>query len=223
MISKAIFLPVTCAGALALSAGTASAVTMNLDYDFFVDGGQDDFFDEQLDEGDQAFAETGPISVTFSNIVTSSGAPSANINTDGIFFSSDPSFNEVVSVDMVFSVDTIIDWVDIDFTLASSGAFFQISGANGTSGQIAVDQTDDVLFDMGTLDRFLAGETYTLTHNVTGYEYFQIDEFEVSFAPIPVPLSAALLLGGLGTLVGVRRLKRAAGREQTSPNRADFL
>jgi hypothetical protein len=71
---------------------------------------------------------------------------------------------------------------------------------------------------MGTIGRFRAGEAYTLTHNAAAQPnanrvsgFFQIDEFEVSLAPIPLPAGAVLLLGGLAALVGVRRMKGRAG------------
>jgi hypothetical protein len=191
-----------------LAANTAAATTMNLDYDLFADGGQDDFADDLLNEGDIAFAETGPIAVTFSNIVTGNGAAAAPIDYDGIFFSNTRWYNAVKSVDLTFAVDTVIDAYDIDFTTARRGSYFQISGVNGTTGQNRVARQGDFTFDMGSIDVFLAGETYTLTHTAGGRGFFQIDEFSVSLPAVPLPAAGMMLLGGMGLLAGLQRMRR---------------
>jgi len=192
-------------------AGAASAapVTVNLDAFSFAGGGQDDFADATLDEGDVAFAETGPLSITFSNLIVSNGATEADIDFDGLFFSADTVFNEVLSVDLTFSITATILSVDIDSTGADPGMTFQLSGVNGTSGAIPVDATGDIPFDMGTIPVFLAGQPYTLTHNLPTASfgpYFQIDEFEIS--PVPLPAGGVLLIGGL---FGLHLLRRRRG------------
>jgi hypothetical protein len=168
---------------MALSAPTASAVTINLDDFSFADGGQDDFTDGFVNEGDVAVAEDGSVSITFSNIVTADGPAAGRVDLDGPFFSFFRGQPLIASMDLVFSEDVIIDSVDIDFGSGSSGMFFQLSGVNGTSGQIAVDVPTDVPFDMGTIGRFRAGEAYTLTHNAAAQPnanrvsgFFQIEK-----------------------------------------------
>ncbi len=195
--------------ALALTASQANAltVTMNLDDDLPPEG-QADFADETLDNGDSAIA--GPFSITFTNVVTSDGLPGAQVDSDGIFFGVDPFDFAVVSMDLVFGIDTVILSYDIDYVFLedpTNTAAFMLSGVNGDSGWNDFDAISDFGFDMGTIPVFLAGETYSLTHNVSGIDVSQIDEL-VLWSQVPLPGTGLSLLCALVGGAALSRRRR---------------
>lgn len=185
----------------ALSAPLASAVT--LDWDREELGGS-------VRNGEQV--TNGGITLTFSNIVTADGSPRGDVDGDGIFFSTDNRFNDVVQLDLTFNRNVIWDEYDIDFEQTGANRWFQVAGSNGTSGLNTWGTTGRFDFDMGSIPVFLAGVNYTLTHNVPNnpnnnrYRFSQIDEIVVTAVPVP---ASGVLLGsaiGLGYLVRRRRL-----------------
>ncbi|MEL6219364.1 MAG: hypothetical protein AAFR79_13000 [Pseudomonadota bacterium] len=209
--------------AFGVSAGSAPAVTLNLDTDDPPEG-QSDFQNTApgfppdigfLENGDRAVA--GDFGITFENVETPPNdpqPPGGGVDEDGIFFGRTGDL-EVVSVDLIFDVPTVILSYDIDFVgdaVAFEAEFFdnrssfQLSGPNGTSGQNFFDTEGDFSFDMGTIPFFAPGVAYTLTHTVpdfgpglAGFDFItQIDEFEVTAVPLPMP--AAMLLTGLALL-----------------------
>lgn len=180
----------------------AHAVTLDWDLDV------PDLSDGVVDDGDQSV--NGGIAITFSNIIGSDGGDFGNVDTDGIFFSNTGRFSEVSQLDITFDSNVIFEEYDIDFENARRNSGFVISGVNGTSGLNLWGRTGRFAFDMGTIPVFLAGEAYTLTHDLSGRRFSQIDEIVVSVAPVPLPAGGLLLLGALATggLV-LRRRKRA--------------
>lgn len=216
----------------------AEAVTLNLDTEDPPEG-QADFQDPRppfppfigfVENGDRAVA--GPLGITFQDVVTprfpdlpvtppDPSPPGGGVDEDGIFFGRTGDL-EIVSVDLIFDIPTIILGYDIDFVgdaiefeaeVLGNRSFLQLSGPNGTSGQNFFDDEGNFVFDMGTIDRFLPGVAYTLTHNIrdfgmdpedpdpflAGFDFIsQIDEFEVQ--AVPLPASGVLLIGGLALL-----------------------
>lgn len=186
--------------ALTALAIPAQAATVTLDL-----GRNDvaDFRDTKLNNGDRATA--GDFVLTFQNVRTRSDTQSS-VSSSGINISS--SFdNTIMTVDLIFNIDTLIDTYNIGFT-NTRGTTFQLSGVNGTSGLNSFGSPGPSLFDMGTIPVFLAGETYTLTHTVGGGKVALIKSFGLSNAPpavIPLPASLPLLLAGLGVFGILRR------------------
>ncbi|WP_300060852.1 VPLPA-CTERM sorting domain-containing protein [uncultured Roseobacter sp.] len=157
------------------------------------------FADNSVNNGDTVRA--GDFSLTFQNTQTRGG--SVEVDAFGIYLG-DIGWELLVSVDLVFGVDTIIDTYSIG--LATSSAEFQLSGANGTSGRNDIGSRGTFAFDMGTIPIFLAGETYTLTHNAS---FAMLRGFGLSSPPspaaVPLPASLPLLLAGFGAIALLRR------------------
>ncbi len=201
-------------GALASSAG---ALTIDIE-----SGDQADLADGLLDDGDTAVS--GPLTITFSNIVTSDGIPGALVDSDGIFFGRDPFAFAVVSMDMTFSAPIVLTAYDIDFIFpdpATDTATFQILGPGGTAtGEM--DFLPDIStgprlpFDMGTIAFFAPGEIYTFIHTVKGEAVSQIDEFDFRVVPLPPSLA---LLGSSLAVFGLAGWRRRSGRTQQAPAR----
>ncbi|MGZ2256107.1 VPLPA-CTERM sorting domain-containing protein [Roseobacter sp. A03A-229] len=156
------------------------------------------FSDSLLNNGDTV--SNGPFSLTFQNLVAN-GSNWTWVDTDGVFFArSSISFTRV---DLVFNIDTVIE------TYGSGdrgNGTFQITGPNGTSGVNSFASGTANTFDMGTIPVFLAGETYTLTHDTDrGY----LDALGLSHPPsvtaVPLPASLPLLLAGFGAVALLRR------------------
>lgn len=190
--------------ALIAIGSTVPANAITLDWDSAIPA----FSNEEVNDGDQSISNG--ISVTFSNIVGADGSDFGNVDSDGIYFSSDSRFSEVVQMSMTFNTNIVWVEYDIDFERANPSSGFVVSGSNGTSGLNLWGNRGRFDFDMGTIPVFLAGETYTLTHNLTGRRFSQIDEIVVSVAPVPLPMGGVLLLGAIGAVVLVLpRLKSA--------------
>lgn len=185
--------------ALAAIALPAQAATVTMDLTNTVPGFQDGF----VNSGDTVRADG--FSLTFRNI-EANGFSYSKVDSDGTWFGLSAG-GEITSVDLVFGVDTIIDTYSIG--LATSSAEFQLSGANGTSGRNDIGSRGTFAFDMGTISIFLAGETYTLTHNAG---FASISAFGLSSPPspaaVPLPASLPLLLAGFGA-IGLLRRRRA--------------
>lgn len=238
--------PVLAAICFALSTGAAGAVTLNLDTEDPPEG-QADFQDPRppfppdigfVENGDRAVA--GPFGITFQNVVTPRypdepfppvppefSPPGGGVDEDGIFFGRTGDL-EIVSVDLIFDIPTLILEYDIDFVgdavafdaeVLGIRSWFELSGPNGTSGQNFFDEEGRFPFDMGSIERFLPGEVYTLTHNIVDYAFVdddpflagfdfisQIDEFELAAVPLPLP-AGLLLTGVLGLFVLRRKAK----------------
>lgn len=160
------------------------------------------FADRYVNNGDTVSA--GGFSLTFQNTQTLGG--SAEVDVSGIYLGF-IGRELLVSVDLVFGVDTIIDTYSIG--IATRSDEFQLSGANGTSGRNEIGSRSTFAFDMGTIPVFLAGETYTLTHNAG---FASISAFGLSSPPspaaVPLPASLPLLLAGFGA-IGLLRRRRA--------------
>lgn len=183
-------------------AGSAHAITLDLD---------SDVLDGLLFDGEQSSSEG--VTMTFSNVQASDGLPGVFVNDNGIAFANVGSAASQLSFS--FNVDVVIESFDVDFNFARNNQGFTITGPNGISGFNSLGRNGDIAFDAGSIGRFRAGEIYTLTHNVRGGVPFvgprvaQIDEFEVSLAAVPAPLSGALLGGAFGVFFVSRRLKKA--------------
>lgn len=175
----------------------AQAATVTLD----LTGNVPNFADSQLNNGDTTTA--GGFSLTFQNVQTQFGE-------NAVVVGEGPVFGKIIigaalSVDLVFSVDTVIDSYAIGIA-GFSGEVFQLTGVNGVSGLNGLGSFGTSAFDMGTIPAFLAGEAYTLTHTVSFFAI--ISAFGVSSPPpavVPLPASLPFLLAGLGVLGILRR------------------
>ncbi|MEO0363550.1 MAG: VPLPA-CTERM sorting domain-containing protein [Pseudomonadota bacterium] len=199
-------------------AAPAHAVVANLQFDT----GAPDLADRFLDEGDQS-SDNG-VTMTFFDLVVSDGSSSSLLDSDGIFFSTNADFDDIVQLSFSFDTDVIWFDYDVDFSelafpdepfpfpgfpfdptpafLSLEPFFFQVAGSNGVSGPNELGPEGRFRFDMGSIPFFKAGETYTLTHNL-GDLAVQIDEIDVVVTPLPA--SALMLLGGLGAFGLFRR------------------
>lgn len=179
--------------ALAIPA-QAATVGLNLTTD------NPDFADGRVNNGDTSSA--GDFALTFENIQDGGARP--RVTTLGMFLGSTPG--SVNSVDLVFTIDTIIETYMIGVS-SFLNTTFQLAGGNGTSGLNSMQTSGTFAFDMGSIPVFLAGETYTLTHTIFE-DIADLRALHVSSPPpaaVPLPASLPLLLAGLGATAFLRR------------------
>ncbi|WP_195822745.1 VPLPA-CTERM sorting domain-containing protein [Roseobacter sp. MH60115] len=165
-----------------------------------------DFRDRYVNNGDSVSA--GGFVLTFQDVnikSTSTGSASRSGMSFNNFFD-----NTIITLDVVFNIDTIIDTYDIGFTRNAGDKTFQLSGVNGTSGANSFGSRGMNKFDMGSIPFFKAGETYTFSHNVNGFsQHSLLSGLGVSAAPspavVPLPASLPLLLVGFGAIGFLRR------------------
>lgn len=178
-------------------ASQATLITLDLDkYDQF------DFLDEDLNDGDQAIAES--VVLTFSNIITSDGSLIGEIGGNGLYFSRDDDDNELISVDLMFNVDVRLIGIDIDRdNNLQAGEFWFEDGFNQSGNMLGV--VGDVDYIAGDIPVFTANTVYTLRHNITNDDFFQIDELILEVVDVPEPSSALLMMM---FLLGFMRIAR---------------
>ncbi|WP_299957177.1 PEP-CTERM sorting domain-containing protein [uncultured Roseobacter sp.] len=161
------------------------------------------FADRSVDSGDTVSAV--PFSLTVQSVQTLDNSPAFSLSS-GLMLGRSIGF--IVSLDLVFNIDTVIDTYGVS-SASQGGGSFQISGSNGTSGLNAFQTPGTNVFEMGTIPVFLAGQTYTLTHDAS---VAFLNAFGLSspppVAPVPVPASLPLLLAGFGTVALLRRRAR---------------
>lgn len=163
-----------------------------------------DFADSQLNNGDTTSA--GGFSLTFQNTQANFSSYAA-VSFVGIEFGNFAV--QIASVDLIFGIDTIIDRYAPDpfFRPGDTAGAFRLKGINGRSGLNSF--ASPRAFDMGTIPVFLAGETYTLTHTLSGPNSATLTSLHVSSPPppavVPLPASLPLLLAGLGAVALLRR------------------
>ena len=182
---------------IATCSAQATLITLDLDkYD------QDDFLDETLDDGDQAIA--GPLVLTFTNILTSDGTVEGEIGGNGLYFSLDDDDNELVSIDLMFNIDVRLINVDIDREdNAQKGEFWFEQGSNRSDNMIG--EIGNIAYEAGTIPYFRANTVYTLRHNITNDDFFQIDEFVLEAVNVPEPSTVILFLLSIFGLMGHQR------------------
>ena len=190
LLHTALFCALT---ALALP---AQAATVTLD----LTSNAPAFADERVNSGDTVSA--GPFSLTFQSVQTLDNTPAFSLSL-GMLLGNAEGF--IASLDLIFNIDTVIETYGVGSGGQATGSF-QISGPNGASGLNAFQTPGTNVFDMGTIPVFLAGETYTLTHDAA---VAFLDAFELSrpasVAPVPLPASLPLLLAGFGAVALLRR------------------
>ena len=170
--------------------------------------GNPDFADGNMNNGDTA--TDGSTTLTFGNILNVLGGDFVQVDGDGILLG---SFGlTAFSFSIVFDADTVIDEYTIGFNNPFTTGSFQLSGPNGTSGMNNLVPVGTFTFDMGTIPFFAAGQVYTLTHDISGFNGLsRILSFDISAAPSQVPAPAATLLLG-GGLLGLGLLGRRTAR-----------
>ena len=190
LLHTALFCALT---ALALP---AQAATVTLD----LTSNAPAFADERVNSGDTVSA--GPFSLTFQSVQTLDNTPAFSLSL-GMLLGNAEGF--IASLDLIFNIDTVIETYGVGSGGQATGSV-QISGPNGASGLNAFQTPGTNVFDMGTIPVFLAGETYTLTHDAA---VAFLDAFELSrpasVAPVPLPASLPLLLAGFGAVALLRR------------------
>ncbi|MCV3272090.1 VPLPA-CTERM sorting domain-containing protein [Roseobacter sinensis] len=202
---KLLKIALVCAVAALTLPAQAATVTLDLRRDSVAD-----FGDRYVNSGDSVSA--GGFVLTFRNVVIDSTS-TGSVSRSGMHFSSYYS-NTIITLDLVFNIDTVIETYSMGYVENTGNETFQISGVNGTSGANSFGSRGTSQFDMGTIPVFLAGETYSLTHTVSGFRQFALlSGLELSSPPpavIPLPASLPLLLAGFGAVAFLRRRKRVA-------------
>jgi hypothetical protein len=179
----------------------AGIITLDLDWD-----DQEDFYDGELQSGDQAFS--GPLMVTFDDLITSNGDPEAEIDQDGFYFSrsSNLNFYDIISVSLSFNMDVRLLNVDIDYDENSqNGEFWFVEGIKRSGNMLG--KVGNITYDAGTIPFFKADTKYTIYHNLTGDDLFQIDELILETIEVPEPASLSFMLLSLYGCFSARRKK----------------
>jgi hypothetical protein len=156
-----------------------------------------------LQDGDSV--TSGGITVTFSNVVVSDGGPTGDVEDTGILFSGivDPTYTDVISVDLTFSHDVqISSYIIGGREDISVGRFVVLTGTNGMSAENTVPAlsgsafTEVLLpFDPGSIPVFKAGQPYTLSHNLPNDELSEeLFNLEALFVRKVSPLTTKLVL-----------------------------
>ncbi|MGZ2256105.1 VPLPA-CTERM sorting domain-containing protein [Roseobacter sp. A03A-229] len=203
---KQLITALFCAFAITVLPAQAATVTLDLTEN------APDFADRSLNNGDTV--SDGPFSLTFQNI-DANGRDEALLVGGSIILGR--ITGDLASVDLTFNIDTVIETYGIGVTDPGT---FQITGRNGTSGSNSLQKTGANTFDMGTIPVFRAGETYTLTHTVTGASLAELNALGLSHPPsvtaVPLPASLPLLLAGFGAIALLRR-RHPASQDGTAP------
>ncbi|MEM9638970.1 MAG: VPLPA-CTERM sorting domain-containing protein [Pseudomonadota bacterium] len=199
--------------AFAITALPAQATTVTLDLTTNAPA----FSDRFVNSGDTV--SNGPFSLTFQNI-DANGLSLAFVGPTGIDVNG--STGGITSVNLIFNIDTVIESYSLGLQASggiSGGDFFHLSGRNGRSGANSLEVLGTSRFDMGSIPVFLAGETYTLTHNLLSYQRVNWNALGLStpsVTPVPLPASLPLLLAGFGAVALLRR-RHQASQDGTAP------
>jgi len=136
-------------------------------------------------------------------------------------FDLDYDGREVVRTNDAVSVTVT---ANTDLTVTTGLGFVEVAGADGNTTNpsdftslTAAQQDSGVTFDFGTTDSFSIEAVVVADAGNAGGRAFYFGNLSftsptttTSIAPVPVPPAMAMMLLGLGGLVGLRRMKRAA-------------
>ncbi|MGJ8679914.1 PEP-CTERM sorting domain-containing protein [Paraglaciecola sp.] len=183
----------------------AAIITLDLDSD-----DQASFSDDLLQNGEQAFS--GPLVVTFSNLITSDGSSAAGIDSDGLYFSSDPNYSEIVSVTLLFNIDVVLRNVDIDYDENNQNGNFWFTQGSHRSGNM-LGKIGNVNYEAGAIPFFRANTAYTIHHNLTDDNFFQIDELILETVNVPEPSSLSVVFLSITSLFLIRRRSFRIGKQ----------
>jgi hypothetical protein len=145
------------------------------------------------------------VTMTISGLVAADGGDFGDVEDWGVLFGSDPESSDVVSFDIAFDVDVRITGYQIGSREdVPDGVFFEIAGADGSSGPNPVPESEFTLTEIclpyvpGSLPMLKAGLVYTISHNLADFSLSDpLFNFEALFvAPVTDDLEVEVQFAG---------------------------